>query len=150
MSLGKEQSKSDVLTMAASWNCKILHVDGMCYEYFSEVMVNVNDLYNIHMSCLIVHFGINSHNISMHTLKSTLYLLAVEKELKKLKPVPGKLEEPKRTVNEDTGNEKNRLFLHRSHEIMCYIYIVSYGIRIMLGVLTLLGLYQDVFVLTQA
>ena len=30
MSLGKEQAKSDVLTMAASWNCKILHVDGMC------------------------------------------------------------------------------------------------------------------------
>ena len=33
---------------------------------------------------------------------------------------------------------------------VCYIYIVSYGIRIMFGVLTLLGLYQDVFVLTQA
>ena len=31
-----------------------------------------------------------------------------------------------------------------------YIYIVLYDIRIMLGVLTLLGLYQDVFVLTQA
>ena len=30
-----------------------------------------------------------------------------------------------------------------------YIYIVLYDIRIMLGVLTLLGLYQDVFVLIQ-
>ena len=27
---------------------------------------------------------------------------------------------------------------------LCYIYIISYGIKIMLGVLTLLGLYQDV------
>ena len=59
---------------------------------------------NVHMSCLIVHFGINSHNISVHTLKIYIFLLAVEKELKKFKPVPGKLEEPKRTVNEDTGN----------------------------------------------
>ena len=41
-----------------------------------------------------------------------------------------------------------RLFLRiKSHEIML---LVSYGIRIMLGVLTLLGLYQNVFVFTQA
>ena len=38
----------------------------------------------------------------------------------------------------------------KSRNNVIFMYIVSYDIRIMLGVLTLLGLYQDVFVLNQA